>query len=36
MPLKKSDLYSSIWASCYELRGGKICRWVAEKSLLLG
>jgi type I restriction enzyme M protein len=22
MPLKKSDLYSSIWASCNELRGG--------------
>jgi type I restriction enzyme M protein len=21
--LKKSDLYSSIWASCDELRGGK-------------
>lgn len=22
MPLKKSDLYSSLWASCDELRGG--------------
>ena len=22
MPLKKSDLYSSIWASCDQLRGG--------------
>ena len=22
MPLKKSDLYASIWASCDELRGG--------------
>lgn len=24
MAIKKSDLYSSIWASCDELRGGKI------------
>jgi hypothetical protein len=24
MSLKKSELYSSIWASCDELRGGKI------------
>ena len=22
MPIKKSDLYSSLWASCDELRGG--------------
>jgi type I restriction enzyme M protein len=22
MPLKKSDLYASLWASCDELRGG--------------
>ena len=22
MPIRKSDLYSSIWASCDELRGG--------------
>ena len=22
MPLKKSELYSSLWASCDELRGG--------------
>lgn len=22
MPLKKSDLYASIWASCDDLRGG--------------
>ncbi|SRX54807.1 type I restriction-modification system subunit M N-terminal domain-containing protein [Aequorivita sp. CIP111184] len=22
MAIKKSELYSSLWASCYELRGG--------------
>jgi type I restriction enzyme M protein len=22
MPIKKSELYSSLWASCDELRGG--------------
>ncbi len=33
MAIKKSDLYSSIWASCDELRGGKNAfQYVVSKS----
>jgi type I restriction enzyme M protein len=35
MPLKKSELYSSIWASCDELRGGMDASQYKDYVLML-
>ena len=35
MPIKKSDLYSSIWASCDELRGGMDASQYKDYVLVL-
>lgn len=34
MAIKKSDLYSSLWASCDQLRGGMDARRVAVHKVL--
>ncbi len=34
MPVKKSELYSSLWASCDELRGGMDARQYKDYVLL--
>jgi type I restriction-modification system DNA methylase subunit len=35
MPIRKSDLYSSIWASCDELRGGMDASQYKEYVLFM-
>ena len=35
MAIKKSDLYSSLWASCDELRGGMDASQYSERFLAL-
>ena len=35
MPLKKSELYSSLWASCDELRGGMDASQYKDYVLVL-
>jgi type I restriction enzyme M protein len=35
MPIKKSELYSSIWASCDELRGGMDASQYKDYVLVL-
>lgn len=35
MPVKKSELYSSIWASCDELRGGTDASQYKDYVLVL-
>ena len=35
MPVKKSELYSSLWASCYELRGGMDASQYKDYVLVL-
>jgi type I restriction enzyme M protein len=35
MPLKKSELYSSLWASCDELRGGMDASQYKDNILVL-
>ena len=34
MPIKKSELYSSLWASCDELRGGMNAELAALEARL--
>jgi hypothetical protein len=36
MPVKKSELYSSLWSSCDELRGGMEALLTVEVSALEG
>lgn len=35
MPIKKSELYSSLWASCDELRGGMDASQYKDYVLVL-
>jgi type I restriction enzyme M protein len=35
MPIKKSELYSSLWQSCDELRGGKDASQYKDYVLVL-